>query len=68
MTELAPGFQYQRVLLLVQEQHQISVALLQTLVGGWLGAVVYPVGAARNETRRVEHCILQVLTFAVEEE
>src|SRR6185295_17409426 len=65
MSELTVGFQslppeYQRVLMLAQDQHQISVAPLQTLVGGWSGAFVYLVSVASNETGRVEHCILKL--------
>ena len=65
MSELKAGFQslpeeYQAVLRLAQEQHQIMVAPLQTLVGGWSGAVVFLVSVAWNETKRVEHCILKL--------
>ena len=60
MSELTAGFQslpleYQRVLQLAQEQHQIHVEPLQTLVGGWSGAVVYLVSVSWNEAGRVEH-------------
>lgn len=65
MSELTADFQalppeYQRVLLLAEDEHQISVAPLQTLVGGWSGAVVYLVSVSSNETKRVEHCILKL--------
>jgi predicted ATPase len=65
MNELPTDFQslpeeYQRVILLAQDQHQISVTPLQLLVGGWSGAVVYLVSVAWNETGRVEHCILKL--------
>jgi predicted ATPase len=65
MNELPTDFQslpeeYQRVILLAQDQHQISVTPLQLLVGGWSGAVVYLVSVAWNETRRLEHCILKL--------
>ena len=65
MSDLTVGFQslpveYQRVLRLAQDQHQISVAPLQTLVGGWSGAFVYLVSVASNETGLVEHCILKL--------
>jgi hypothetical protein len=65
MSELKAGFEslpedYQRVLRLAQERHQITVAPLQTLVGGWSGAMVFLVSVAWNETKRVEHCILKL--------
>ena len=65
MSELTDGFQslppeYQRVLILAQAQHQITVAPLQILVGGWSGAMVFLVSVSWNETKRVEHCILKL--------
>ena len=65
MSELTAGFQslppeYQRVILLAQDQHQISVAPLQTLVGGWSGAMVYLVSVTHLTDRRVEHLILKL--------
>jgi predicted ATPase len=65
MSELKAGFEslpeeYQRVLRLAQERHQITLAPLQTLVGGWSGAMVFLVSVAWNETKRVEHCILKL--------
>ena len=63
MSELKAGFEslpedYQHVLWLARERHQITIAPLQTLVGGWSGAMVFLVSVAWNETKRVEHCIL----------
>ena len=65
MYELTASFQslpaeYQRVLQLAQEQHQISVVPLQTLVGGWSGAMVFLVSVTHQSNRRVEHCILKL--------
>jgi predicted ATPase len=65
MSELTTDFQslppeYQHVILLAQDQHQIRVAPLQLLVGGWSGAVVYLVSVSSTETGRVEHCILKL--------
>src|SRR5215813_5566015 len=65
MSELTAGFQslppeYQRVLLLAQDQHQISVAPLQTLVGGWSGAMVFLVSVTSLTSQRVEHLILKL--------
>src|SRR5215813_1901139 len=65
MSELTAGFQslppeYQRVLLLAQDQHQISVAPLQTLVGGWSGAMVFLVSVTPLASQRVEHLILKL--------
>jgi predicted ATPase len=65
MSELAADFQslppeYQAVLHLAQDQHNMVVTPLQLLVGGWSGAIVYLVSVSSNETRRVEHCILKL--------
>ena len=65
MAELVTGFQalpseYQHVLLLAQEQHQIRVAPLQTLVGGWSGAMVFLVSVTYQTPQRVEHLILKL--------
>src|SRR5215211_7801518 len=65
MPELATDFRslppdYQAVIRLAQDTHQITVAPLQLLVGGWSGAVVYLVSVAHQESRRLEHCILKL--------
>ena len=65
MPELTAGFQslpeeYQRVLEGAQDRYQITVAPLQTLVGGWSGAMVFLVSVSWKESRRVEHCILKL--------
>ena len=65
MSELISGFQslppeYQRVLLLAQDHHQIRVAPLQTLVGGWSGAMVFLVSVTYQSNQRVEHLILKL--------
>ncbi len=65
MPELTTDFtslpeEYQQVIQLAQSTHNISVAPLQLLVGGWSGAVVYLVSVSFNETQRVEHCILKL--------
>ena len=65
MYELTASFQslpveYQRVLQLAQEQHRVNVVPLQTLVGGWSGAVVYLVSVTHQANQRVEHCILKL--------
>ena len=52
--------EYQHVIQLAQEQYKITVALLQLLVGGWSGAVVYLVSVANDESGHVEHCILKL--------
>ena len=52
--------EYQQIIQLAQEKNDITIAPLQLLVGGWSGAVVYLVSVARNETKRVEHCILKL--------
>src|SRR5215216_6707031 len=65
MFEPVTGFQslppeYQHVLLLAQEQHQIRVAPLQTLVGGWSGAMVFLVSVTYQPSQRIEHLILKL--------
>src|SRR5215208_4112432 len=65
MSELNPKFQslpseYQRVLLLAQDQHKMSVTPLQTLVGGWSGAMVYLVSVTYLASQKVEHFILKL--------
>ena len=65
MSELSSGFQslppeYQHVLLLAQDQHQIRVTPLQTLVGGWSGAMVYLVSVSHTDSGQVEHLILKL--------
>ena len=65
MSALNAGFEslppeYQRVLSLAQDQHGIRVAPLQTLVGGWSGAMVYLVSVSYETPGRVEHLILKL--------
>src|SRR5678815_2050149 len=65
MPELTPSFQslppeYQRVIQLAQDQHQIQVAPLQTLVGGWSGAMVFLVSVTYQTNQQVEHLILKL--------
>lgn len=65
MSELVEGFrslpsEYQQVLTLAQDQHQISAAPLQTLVGGWSGAMVFLVSVTHQTSGRVEHLILKL--------
>ena len=65
MTEPTTDFQslpeeYQHVIRLAQDTYKITVALLQLLVGGWSGAVVYLVSVSTNDTKRVEHSILKL--------
>src|SRR5690349_4988044 len=65
MPELATDFQslphdYQSVLRLAQETHQIAITPLDLLVGGWSGAVVYLVSVSSSATNLVEHCILKL--------
>jgi hypothetical protein len=52
--------EYQRVIRLAEDRHQITVAALELLVGGWSGAMVYLVSVSNNLTGRVEHCILKL--------
>ncbi len=52
--------EYQRVIQLAQDQHQITVTPLQELVGGFSGAFVYLVGVSYLDSQRVEHLILKL--------
>jgi len=67
VSELATDFQslppeYQRVLQVAQDQYQIRVAPLQTLVGVWSGAMVFLVSVTYRAQMpgRVEHFILKL--------
>lgn len=65
MPELIGEFQslpaeYQDVLQRAQDRHQVRVTPLQTLVGGWSGAMVFLASVSWNHSRRVEHCILKL--------
>ena len=67
MSAVTAGFQslppeYQRVLETAQDQHKISVTPLDTLVGGWSGAMVFLVSVTHlvESSPRVEHLILKL--------
>lgn len=52
--------EYQHVIQLAQEQHNISIRPLQELVGGWSGAFIYLVSVASPAADQVEHLILKL--------
>jgi predicted ATPase len=65
LPELATDFQslpeeYQHLIRLAEANHDITIAPLQLLVGGWSGAVVYLVSVLDKNTGHVEHCILKL--------
>jgi predicted ATPase len=65
MPEFASGFQslppeYQHVIQLAQDEHNITITPLQELVGGWSGAVIYLVSVAYSDSGRVEHLVLKL--------
>ncbi|MGB3717173.1 MAG: tetratricopeptide repeat protein [Candidatus Promineifilaceae bacterium] len=65
MTESAASFQslppeYQRVIQLAQEQHEITITPLQELVGGWSGAAIYLVSVSALDSSRVEHLVMKL--------
>ena len=65
MANIAKGFQslpieYQNVIRLAQDQHEIGITPLQTLVGGWSGAMVFLVSVSFHNPERVEHFILKL--------
>lgn len=65
MPELAGEFsslpvEYQHVIQLAQDQHDVDLRPLQALAGGWSGAILYLVSAASRRSDRVEHYILKL--------
>jgi hypothetical protein len=65
MPELAGEFQslpleYQDLIRLAQDRHNITITPLQKIVGGWSGAIVFLVSVATEATKRVEHLILKL--------
>src|SRR5258706_1844170 len=65
MSELAAGFQalpaeYATVIRLAQDQHRLAITPLQTLAGGWSGALVFLVNVASQGPERLEHFILKL--------
>ena len=65
MPPLAPGFQslppeYQHVIQLAQDQHNITVIPLQELSGGWSGAIIYLVSVGSPASGPVKHLILKL--------
>ena len=65
MSELAVGFhslpeEFQKVIRIAQELHNIAVTPLQMLTGGLSGASIYLVSVAGSSPERVEHYILKL--------
>src|SRR5688572_23847491 len=65
MTALSSDFQalpeeYQHVIRLAQDQHNITITPLQQLVGGWSGAVIYLVSISALDSGHVKHFILKL--------
>ena len=65
MSKLADGFlslppDFQQVIQLSQEQHNIAVTPLQQLSGGWSGALIYLVSVAAEASGPVQHFILKL--------
>ena len=65
MPELATGFHslpsdFQRVIQLAQDQHNLIITPLQELGGGWSGALIYLVSVASHASGPVEHFILKL--------
>jgi predicted ATPase/Tfp pilus assembly protein PilF len=52
--------EYQQVIQLAQDQHQITITPLQELVGGWSGAYIYLVSVTSLDSGTVEHLILKL--------
>lgn len=65
MSELATGFQtlpieYQSIIQLAQDQHEIAILPLQQLAGGWSGAILYLVSVSWQGSSRLEHLVLKL--------
>jgi len=65
MPELITDFQslpseYQNVVRLAQDRHQIGVTPLQALAGGRSGAMVFLVSVSSQNPERIEHCVLKL--------
>ena len=52
--------EYQRVIQLAEEQHEIGIAPLQELAGGWSGAIIYLVRVVSTGSNKVEHLVLKL--------
>src|SRR5512134_3338734 len=51
--------EYQRLLSIANEQHNLDVTPLQALTGGRKGAFVYLVSVAVGDSRQVEHFVVK---------
>ena len=51
---------YQKVIELAQQQHNVSIKPLQELVGGWSGAFIFLVSMTTLSSGQVEHVILKL--------
>lgn len=65
MSELAAGFQslppdFQRIIQLAQDQHNINITPLQQLGGGWSGALINLVSVTIQANGPVKHFILKL--------
>jgi predicted ATPase len=65
LSKLAAGFlslplDFQRVIQLAQDQHNISVTPLQQLSGGWSGALIYLASVVSADSGPVQHFILKL--------
>ena len=65
MANIAEAFrslpiEYQNVIQLAQDRYQISITPLQTLVGGWSGAMVFLVSVSFQNPERIEHLVLKL--------
>jgi predicted ATPase len=52
--------EYQSVLRLAQDRHNIQVKPLQELAGGWSGAAIYLVSVSSRDSGQVEHFVLKL--------
>ncbi|MBK8023160.1 MAG: hypothetical protein IPK19_17480 [Chloroflexi bacterium] len=65
MANLAAGFQslpteFQNAVHIAQERNRITITPLQTLAGGWSGALIYLVSVAAHHSDSVQHLVLKL--------
>jgi predicted ATPase/Tfp pilus assembly protein PilF len=52
--------EYQRIIQIAEEKHEIGIAPLQELAGGWSGAIIYLVRVASTDSNKVQHLVMKL--------
>jgi len=52
--------EYQRIIQIAEEKHEIAIAPLQELAGGWSGAIIYLVRVASTDSNKVQHLVMKL--------